>query len=265
MLDRGSPAAQPGCIMQGAIPHASHRKRKVPSSADQLFRAWRKRIAKSARGWAVILADGMPGLAPGSHAALVREIEAYAWQLLRTRCRASGLNPRQLARPRPDAPRLLPSPDPSCCASAEIGHPPDCPPAGEVHAGGSVTSADPSRPYIPPTVTREVFERFCRWTGMDPGCLGGPEENRAGLVFYLVVFAMLAGPGDSPDRPSLRLFARLRQCREDLTRLIDSLFQGGTQDLHRYPQGGEAAEAPGITDATPYRAAAVVSNAERIR
>jgi hypothetical protein len=84
------------------------------------------------------------------------------------------------------------------------------------------------------------------------------------LVFYLVVFAMLASPGDSPDRPSLRLFARLRQCREELTRQIDGLVQGGKEDLQQSGPGATA-EAAWITDGTPYRAAADLSSVEKIR
>lgn len=197
------------------------------SFAERL-RTWRRMTAEKARGWALLLAEGMPGTVPGLAAALAREIEAYALRLLRIRLRSRGMSPAQLTGGESVGPRHLPGVLEVASARPEARRETDHFRPGDVDgsAWGTLLRPDASRPYAPPKVTREVFERFCRWTGMDPGCLGGGEEHQAGLVFYLVVFAMLTGPGASPDLPCLRLFTRLRQCREQLTRQAEDFFRG---------------------------------------
>jgi hypothetical protein len=218
----------------GAIAESEHRPGAEARGFADRFQAWRQITQETARGWALLLAEGMPGTAPGLHAALAREIEAYARQLLWSRLRSRGLSPAQLSGVAPIEARRLGSTPSSPPPAPETADATDCSPTGGAEsAGGPLSRPDPSRPYTRPMVTREVFERFCRWTGMDPGCLGGPEENQAGLVFYVVIFAMLTCPGGAPDLPSLKLFKKLRQCREQLTRQAEDFLGGARSGFTR--------------------------------
>ena len=221
-------------MLDGAIAEREHCPGAEARGFADRFQAWRQMTRETARGWALLLAEGMPGSAPGLHAALAREIEAYARQLLWSRLRSRGLSPAQLSGVEPIEARRLGSNSIWPSAAPEPADATDGSPTGEAEsAQGPVSRPDASRPYTRPMVTREVFDRFCRWTGMDPGCLGGPEENQAGLVFYLVVFAMLTCPGGAPDLPSLKLFKKLRQCREQLTRQAEDFLGGARSGFPR--------------------------------
>ena len=230
-------------IMDGAIPEREHRSGGQARVFAERLQAWRRMTGESARSWALLLAEGMPCTAPGLHAALAREIEACAGQLLWGRMRLRGMNPAQLAGAGPIERRGLGSAARSPLRTPETpGETGASSPGGAEFSAGLPARSNPSRPYVPPVVTREVFERFCRWTGMDPGCLGGSEESQAGLVFYLVMFAMLTGPGGSPDLPSLRLFKKLRQCREQMIRQAEDFFRS---NLSAFPR---AAPRPASTE-----------------
>jgi hypothetical protein len=80
-----------------------------------------------------------------------------------------------------------------------------------------------------PGVTRESFERFCRWTGMDDSCLSGSAEHVASLVFYLIAFSVLTDQQQGPDVRSQLLLSKLRRCRESISRAVDDCFGIGQE------------------------------------
>jgi hypothetical protein len=213
------------------------------------FRSWRRRTRRLAWNWAVALADGTSAGSSGLHAALAREIEAYARRLVWARLRTRRAAPTHRIGPAGDqVVRHLLLADsggrpPSCTPEAE-----PTPDPGDTPGSSLVQGASP-RPYQPPAVTRETFERFCRWTGMDPGCLVGPEDHQAGLVFYLVVFAMLTDPGGSPDLRSIKLLEQLRLCREDLNRHAQGLFRSAATGFRRTTAGSVGRFLPPSADA----------------
>jgi hypothetical protein len=153
-------------------------------------------------------------------------MEAYSWELLRLRLQEQGLVGVDLWSKAWAAPAIHDSRGSRSGAWLHVNQPSPDPDVDQANAmmrasAGEDHGVGPPRP----TVTREDFERFCRWTGMDPGCQAGSEAHRASLVFYLVVFTLLTDGGATPDLAGTRLLERLRRCHEALVAHVTDLLR----------------------------------------
>lgn len=67
-----------------------------------------------------------------------------------------------------------------------------------------------------PRLTREMFEHFCRCTGLGSDVLVGKGENLASLVFYVSVHGVLSAGGLPSREEVLKLLQAARECRTRL-------------------------------------------------
>ncbi len=82
-------------------------------------------------------------------------------------------------------------------------------------------------------LTREMFEQFCRCTGLGSEVLVGSGENLASLVFYIALHSVLAARGLPTREVVLKLLRAARECRSHLQQEIPQLLAAA----HRRPAG----------------------------
>lgn len=68
--------------------------------------------------------------------------------------------------------------------------------------------------------TPEMFEEFCRTTGLSSNVLVGGGENLATLVFYLVLHGLFSQAGPLSRRQGAELLRAARQCRGQLNTML---------------------------------------------
>lgn len=104
----------------------------------------------------------------------------------------------QAARRKQNRHRRLPVPDPANSRYAQI-----------YPAPGSAGRR-------PPRLTQEMFEQFCRCTGMESNVLVGKGENLATLVFYIAVHGVISADGLPSREAMLKLLEAARACSAHL-------------------------------------------------
>jgi hypothetical protein len=177
-------------------------------------------LERKSHAWALLLAEGLVPHTSPRRIQVHREILAYGKRLLALRLEARGI-------------QFVEGAVAGCLRlDSEAWR-------GESGGGGEQSApSGQSAQFLAPaevlgivrgttglSVTPAAFDRFCRWTGMDSGCLGGSPEHLAGLVFYLVVFSLLTEDGPAPDVGGQKLLQKLRLCREELTQAADRWCQ----------------------------------------
>jgi hypothetical protein len=178
------------------------------------WQQWARSTDDLARRWAVLLAGDMPADSPEARQQLRLELMAYARRLLDLRLHARGLILKPVSTADPEEPPAALTAAAPVNASAVTGSIADA--SAGFNGGGlmPVSQATPQRCSPRLSVSPAMFERFCRLSGMDPGCLNGTPEHTAGLILYVIVFALLTGEEARPSVMTQRLLGRLRLCRE---------------------------------------------------
>lgn len=196
---------------------------------------WFRALEQQADTWALLLVEEFDVASSLKVIQVQREILAYGKRLLALRhpVRGFSCSPVDAIGRRPSLDVLSGAPESELRAHAT---PPgaDANPSQVSEAGVGIVQGASG-----PRVTPAAFNRFCRWTGMDPGCLCGPPEHVAALVFYVVVFSLLTDEGASPNLGAQRLLQKLRFCREQLTRHVDAWFSDRSSREDVPPQGAD--------------------------
>lgn len=177
-------------------------------------------LERKSHDWALLLTEGLVSHTSPRRIQVQREILAYGKRLLGLRLEARGIRFEQGGV----AGHLRLNRETGRDESGQRGE--QSAPSGErasVLAPAELLGLVRGATGL--SVTPAAFDRFCRWTGMDSGCLGGSPEHLAGLVFYLVVFSLLTEDGPVPDVGGQRLLQKLRLCREQLTQAADRWSQ----------------------------------------
>jgi hypothetical protein len=196
--------------------------------ADSL--AWAKTVAFTVlRGPKAQVADSRPaGWDSELEEALLEEIVAYGLCLLELRLSAAARAEREAfvaavrhecgawkerrVWRRRNRHRRLPAPGPASQGSQSAAGYLEC----KSEAGGQGR------------VTKEMFEQFCRGTGLSSSVLVGKGENLASLVFYIALHGVLSADGPLSREQVLDLLRAARECRIYLEKSVAGWLAGGT-------------------------------------
>lgn len=74
----------------------------------------------------------------------------------------------------------------------------------------------------PSPASRELFEEFCRSTGMSSTVLVGGGENLASLLFYIVIHGVFAADGHASRQQVTELLRAAQKCRGQLNQTIEN-------------------------------------------
>jgi len=207
-------------------------RKENPTAKRASDRVLNRQLQRLAKRWTRLLARNLPIGAAQHRALLHQEILAYIRCLieLKTNARPSGLRrvkQRLAALPPPLPTRQSPSTRAEGGGwRASTGVKPVQPISQPLADALAFLPAKAAKPEGDFTLTPAAMQRFCRLTGMDPTKFAGTGEAQAGLVFYVVAFALLSDLDHTSDLEMTLTLKRLRVCREELSQAVARILTG---------------------------------------
>jgi hypothetical protein len=100
-------------------------------------------------------------------------------------------------------------------------------------------------------LTPEMFEQFCKLTGLDARVLVGKGENLASLVFYISIHGVVSARRPLRTDEAMRLLRSVRDCRADFDKSMEATAPAHECGPAAIASPPVAALPPGTADSVP--------------